>query len=136
VQVPNGPIPLSVQLPGVVKAQFLLAEGKFVGQVIKAIISEFKHRFSGIDPDQLLLYKLDGRGSRTSLDPTRTLAEEGIYAGTKLVVELEVPAVAAPATSTFFQFKHFKPGYSADHGARHFLSLSILITRLRRCSGS
>ena len=87
MQVSSGPIPLFIQLPGVVQPQFLLAEGLYVGQVIRAIIAEFKKLFSGVDPNNVLMYKLDG-GCRTPLYPTQTLSEAGINAGSTLVVAI------------------------------------------------
>jgi hypothetical protein len=69
--------------------------GAFVYQIKRAIISEFKHRFAGIDPDQLQLFTLDGSGCRTFLDPTQTLAGTGIVAGIKLEVLLTA-ATQAP----------------------------------------
>ena len=85
MQVSSGPIPLFVQLPGGVEPQFLLAEVLYVGQVIDAIIAKFKHSFSGVDPSNVRLDKLDG-GCRTLLYPTQTLSEAGINAGSTLAV--------------------------------------------------
>ena len=85
VQGSNSSIPLFIKLPGIETVQFLLAEGLYVGQVIKAIIVEFKLDTA---PQQLQLFKLEG-SSRTQLDPTQTLAEAGIHTGTRLGVELK-----------------------------------------------
>jgi len=66
-----------------------------VWEVIDGIIAKFKHRFSGIDPDQLRLRRPDGNTS-VHLYPMQTLSEAGIRSGTKLVVE--VSPVQAPWT--------------------------------------
>jgi hypothetical protein len=74
-----------IQLPGVTQPHFLLADGVYVGQVIDAIISKFKLNAT---PQQLLLFKLGDHPSRVSLDPTQTLCEAGVQAGSKLAVEV------------------------------------------------
>lgn len=87
LQVPGGPIPLTIQLPGILKPQGIHAEGHFVWEIVDAIITKFKQLFSGVDPNHVQLFKLDGSTS-TPLDHTQTLNEAGIHAGTKLVVEI------------------------------------------------
>ena len=94
--MPGASIFLSIELPGIVEPQGLLAEGQFVWEVIDGIIAKFKNRFSGIDPDQLRLRKPDGSTS-VHLYPMQTLSEAGIRSGTTLVVEvLPVQAPAPP----------------------------------------
>jgi len=86
LQVPGGRIPLSIQLPGILMPQGLHVEGKFVWEVIDAILAKFK-QLEGIKPDQVRLFKLgDDDSSRTLLDSTKTLGEAGIHSGTKLAV--------------------------------------------------
>ena len=68
--------------------------GSRVGHLKKAIIAKFKHRFAGVDPDQLQVFKLDG-GSHILLNSAQTLHEAGIHAGTELVVEVTAAAQAA-----------------------------------------
>jgi hypothetical protein len=59
-----------------------------VGDLKDAIMAKFKQRFTGVDPDQMQLFKVDGAasGSRTALDPTLTLSDASILAGAKLEV--------------------------------------------------
>ena len=93
MQAPSRSTPLFIQLPGVEKPQFLLAEGgQYVGQVTKAIVTEF-NQLRDVKVDQVQLFKLDGSSSsRTLLYPTQTLGDAGILAGTRLAVELTAAA--------------------------------------------
>ena len=63
-----------------------------MGHIKKVIIAEFKQRFSCIDPDQLLLFKLDDKGCRSGeeLKPIQTLAEAGLLSATGAPIKLEV----------------------------------------------
>jgi hypothetical protein len=54
----------------------------FISDLKKTVIIEFKLDTA---PQFLRLYKLDGSNSRTPLDPTQTLGEVDVVAGTKLV---------------------------------------------------
>jgi hypothetical protein len=83
----NGPISLSIKLPSRSTFEIVDTTGPLVGHIKDAIIARFKHRFSGIDPDQLLLYKLDGSGSRVLLDSTQLLGEAGISERAQLIVD-------------------------------------------------
>ncbi len=71
----------------------------YPGDVKKAIFAEFKQRFTGVDPDQVVL-KLEG--SNEALEPKKTLTDARIQAGTTLVVELTaaVTAPTAPAAAS------------------------------------
>ena len=63
--------------------------GGHVYEIKKAFIAKFK-QVEGVKADELQLFKLEGSSissRRTLLDPTATLAEAGIHACTKLVVE-------------------------------------------------
>jgi hypothetical protein len=87
---------VSVKLQGCKDAELLRVpiEGtKYVGEVIDAAIAKFK-LLEGIKADEVQLFKQDG-GVRTLLDPTQTLGEAGIIAGTALVVDVASP-VAPP----------------------------------------
>jgi len=96
-QEPNGSIPLFLQLPGSTEPQLLRVQGSdYPGDIKKAIITEFKQRFKGVDPDQLVL-KLEG--SDKALEPMQTLAEAGLLTGgtVKVVVELKAAVPVAGA---------------------------------------
>ena len=90
MQGSNSSIPLFIKLPGITSFEGLDFAGAYVYHLKDTIILKFMHRFAGIKPDQLQLFKLEG-SSRTLLDPTQTLAEAGIHSGTKLGVEITAP---------------------------------------------
>lgn len=69
------------------------AEAERVGDLKKAIKTEFKNLFAGIDPNEMQLFKLDG-SSRTLLNAVQTLIDADVNSGTALSVELAVPAPA------------------------------------------
>ena len=89
--MPSGPITLFIQLPGSTSFEGMDFTGARVYNIKDAIIAKFKLNAT---PQQVLLFKLDGSGSRTPLDPTYTLADAGLVADTRLAVEVKV---AAPA---------------------------------------
>lgn len=90
---------LSVMLPGAESAELLRVhrkEAEYVGDLKKAIITEFKKRFASIDPDEVQLYIEDA--DRRLLDPMQTLRDAGIHDGTTLVADLAAAHVrVAPA---------------------------------------
>jgi hypothetical protein len=89
LQAPRKPLRLSVNIPGTDTPQLLRLtrvddDDEVVGDIIKAIIAEFK-RFKDCDPTELQLYKLDDkgiRGSSEALKPMQTLAEAGLLSAT------------------------------------------------------
>lgn len=81
---------MSVKLPGSDAAESLRLtrnDIECVGDIKDAVVSRFKKRFASVDPDEVQLLKLDG-STRTLLGPTQTLNEAGVFAGTKLAVEV------------------------------------------------
>ena len=66
-----------------------------MGQIMKAVLAEFKQTFKDIDVNQLAL-SLESDATRTPLDPTMMLEEVGITARTRLRVEVRVGAAVAP----------------------------------------
>lgn len=56
-----------------------------IGDLKEALITKYK-QFSGLDPSELQLFKLDG-SSRILLEPTQMLSEASIHVGDKLAVE-------------------------------------------------
>jgi hypothetical protein len=94
VQAPSGLVALFIQLPGSTTLEVMDTAGPYVGHIKDAIIAKFK-RFRDLDPSDLLLFKLGDAGSRTPLNPTQTLSEAGIGAGTKLGVELTAATQAS-----------------------------------------
>jgi len=74
---------LSVMLPGNTAAEHFacVVEGRyFIGDIKTAVIAGFKRRFSGIDPDELDLFKMND-SNIAPLNSTQTLTEAGIQHG-------------------------------------------------------
>ena len=86
---------MCIFLPGALSCKGMDFVGTHVYHLIKAIMAEFNHRFSGIDPDQLELFMLVG-SSRTPMDSMQTLSETGVHSGSTLVVEVKVQAFPVP----------------------------------------
>ena len=88
-QVPGTSLCLSVVLPGNNSAELLRVpqeEDWRVGDIKKAVVADFS-QLIGLKADQVQLFRVNG-DARIPLDPTDTLSDAGIHAGTKLAVEL------------------------------------------------
>lgn len=99
--MPSGPVTLFIQLPGIAEPKLLRAQwSDYPDDVIDTIITKFKQRFSGVEPDQLHLFKLgDDGSSRILLEPMQTLADAGLFTGTGGTVKLLVELVTEGACS-------------------------------------
>lgn len=95
-QLPSEPVTLLVQLSSTGPFEVIETTGALIGHVKDDIIAKFKKRFAGLDPDELQLFKLEGR-SMFKLDPAQTLHDAGVRSGTKLVASVRALSSAAGA---------------------------------------
>ena len=88
---------LSILLPGCTRYEVLTVTGTFVGDIKKAVVSEFK-----LDAtlQQLHLSVVGDDGvSRTPLESTQTMAEAGLLAGDMAKIVVECTAVPMTGVS-------------------------------------
>ena len=89
LQLPSGPVPLLVRLPGSTDFEVIDTMGPLVGHIKDAIVAKFKLETT---PQKLQLFKLDDKGCRSgeALKSRQTLAEAGLLSATGAPMELEV----------------------------------------------
>jgi hypothetical protein len=92
---PSGPITVFIRLPNVSSFECIRIDSSaFIGDIKSAILLNFK---LDTTPQLMRVLKLGNNGGNSRLlDSTQTLAEAGIQAGTKLVVELLPPPPPPP----------------------------------------
>jgi len=76
--------------------EVLNVTGTHVGHIKDALMAKYKQRFSGVDPDKVLLFKLsDDCSIRTLLEATQKLTEAGLFAGGAFKLAVVIATSAA-----------------------------------------